>query len=75
MTATGDNDTPKLHFAVVILLEVSDPTVTHEQLYDVVPKIEHPGVRELYADVDPDPGSRLTPEEMKNHLTDENTEE
>jgi hypothetical protein len=62
------HDTPK-HFAVVILLEVTDQTITHEQLYDIVPTIEHSGVRELYADVDPNPGNRLTPEEMKSHLT------
>lgn len=54
----------KRHFAVVILVEVTDPNITHEQLYLIVPPLRHPGLRELYTDVDPEPRNRLSRDEL-----------
>lgn len=43
------------YFAVIALLEVTDDEVSHEQLYNLLPKLEHPGIKEIYTDIDPSP--------------------
>jgi hypothetical protein len=42
------------YYAVISLVRVTDDLITHEQLYELFPQIDVPGVEEVYTDIDPE---------------------